>query len=217
MTLWLSSSVARSDSLRVLWAHGLESSPDGSKPTWMAEELGWDVVSPAMSERGWTIAEQTEVVAEAIDADEDFDVIMGSSYGGLAIANASARFQDRSLRMVLMAPAFGLAENFRRIAGEAGVREWEETGSRAYFHHGFGHEVQFGWDFITSADEMSWPSLHHPTVIIHGRSDDIVPIESSRKVATSNGLVELIEVEDGHRLAESLHLIPLAVQRVLAN
>tara|TARA_B100000029_G_scaffold312390_1_gene304873 strand:- start:1269 stop:1820 length:552 start_codon:yes stop_codon:yes gene_type:complete len=183
----------------------------------MVEELGWDVVSPAMSERGWTIAEQTEVIAEAIAADDGFDVIMGSSYGGLAIANAVARFPDRRLRLVLMAPAFGLAENFRRIAGEAGVREWEETGSRPYFHHGFGHEVQFGWDFITSADEMSWPALTHPTVIIHGKSDDIVPIESSLKVVRSNELAELIEVDDGHRLADSLHFIPLAVQRVLSQ
>lgn len=203
--------------MRVLWAHGLESSPDGSKPTWMAEELGWDVVSPAMSERGWSIAEQTEVVAEAIAANDDLDVIMGSSYGGLAIANAAARFVDRPLRIVLMAPAFGLAENFRRIAGEDGLRDWEETGTRPYFHHGFGHEVQFGWDFITSADQMSWPILYHPTVIIHGVSDEIVPIESSRKVSTSNELVELIEVEDGHRLADSLQFIPLAVQRVLSR
>lgn len=203
--------------MRVLWAHGLESSPDGSKPSWMVEELGWEVVSPAMSECGWTIAEQTEVVAATIAANEDFDVIMGSSYGGLAIANAAARFPDRELRLVLMAPAFGLAENFRRMAGEAGLREWEETGSRPYFHHGFGHEVKFGWDFITSADAMSWPSLTHPTVIIHGKSDDIVPIDSSRKVATANELVEIIEVDDGHRLAESLHLLPLAVQRVLAH
>lgn len=203
--------------MRVLWAHGLESSPDGSKPTWMAEELGWDVVSPEMSERGWSIAEQTEVVAEAIATNDDLDVIMGSSYGGLAIANAAARFLNRPLRIVLMAPAFGLAENFRRIAGEDGLRDWEESGTRPYFHHGFGHEVQFGWDFITSADQMSWPILHHPTVIIHGVSDEIVPIESSRKVSTSNELVELIEVEDGHRLADSLQFIPLAVQRALSR
>jgi pimeloyl-ACP methyl ester carboxylesterase len=62
---------------------------------------------------------------------------------------------------------------------------------------------------------MSWPNLHHPAVIIHGTQDDIVPIESSRKVSTSNPTVELIEVEDGHRLAESMHFIPLAVQRVM--
>ncbi|MFL2971032.1 MAG: alpha/beta hydrolase family protein [Candidatus Thalassarchaeaceae archaeon] len=203
--------------MRVLWAHGLEGSPNGSKPTWISDNLGWEVLCPAMSDYGWTIAEQTEVIAKNIAENEDIDVVMGSSYGGLAIANASERFAGRELRLVLLAPAFGLAENFRSIAGEQGLNEWEKTGLRQYFHHGFGHEVPFGWDFITSADEMSWPTLHHPTVILHGNQDDIVPLESSRKVAESNELVELIEVEDGHRLAGSLHFIPLAVQRVLSR
>ena len=203
--------------MRVLWAHGLEGSPNGSKPTLISDSLGWEVLCPAMSDYGWTIAEQTEVIAKNIAENEDIDVVMGSSYGGLAIANASERFAGRELRLVLLAPAFGLAENFRSIAGEQGLNEWEKTGLRQYFHHGFGHEVPFGWDFITSADEMSWPTLHHPTVILHGNQDDIVPLESSRKVAESNELVELIEVEDGHRLAGSLHFIPLAVQRVLSR
>ena len=203
--------------MKILFAHGLEGSPNGSKPTWMKESLGWEIICPEMSNNGWTIADQTEVIAEAITENEDVDIIMGSSYGGLAIANASERFAERNLRLVLLAPAFGLAENFRSVAGEQGLIEWENTGSRQYFHHGFGHEVEFGWDFITSADEMSWPTLHHPTIILHGQQDDIVPIESSRKVSESNESVELIEVEDGHRLADSLHFIPLAVQRVLSR
>ena len=203
--------------MKILFAHGLEGSPNGSKPTWMKESLGWEIICPEMSNNGWTIADQTEVIAEAIAEYEDVDIIMGSSYGGLAIANASGRFAERNLRLVLLAPAFGLAENFRSIAGEEGLIEWENTGSRQYSHHGFGHEVEFGRDFITSADEMSWPNLHHPTIILNGSQDDIVPIESSRKVLQSNELVELIEVEDGHRLADSLHFIPLAVQRVLSR
>ena len=203
--------------MKILFAHGLEGSPNGSKPTWMKESLDWEIICPEMSNNGWTIADQTEVIAKAIAENEDIDIIMGSSYGGLAIANASERFAERNLRMVLLAPAFGLAENFRSITGEPGLIEWKNTGSSQYFHHGFGHEVEFGWDFITSADEMSWPNLHHPTIILHGSQDDIVPIESSRKVSESNELVELIEVEDGHRLADSLHFIPLAVQRVLSR
>ena len=203
--------------MKILFAHGLEGSPNGSKPTWMKESLDWEIICPEMSNNGWTIADQTEVIAKAIAENEDIDIIMGSSYGGLAIANASERFAERNLRMVLLAPAFGLAENFRSITGEPGLIEWKNTGSSQYFHHGFGHEVEFGWDFITSADEMSWPNLHHPTIILHGSQDEIVPIKSSRKVSESNELVELIEVEDGHRLADSLHFIPLAVQRVLSR
>ena len=184
--------------MKILFAHGLEGSPNGSKPTWMKESLGWEIICPEMSNNGWTIADQTEVIAKAIAENEDIDIIMGSSYGGLAIANVSERFAEQNLRLVLLAPAFGLAENFRSIAGEQGLTEWENSGSRQYFHHGFGHEVEFGWDFITSADEMSWPNLYHPTIILHGSQDDIVPIESSRKVVESNELVELIAVSYTH-------------------
>jgi pimeloyl-ACP methyl ester carboxylesterase len=76
----------------------------------------------------------------------------------------------------------------------------ENRGFRPYFHHGLNKEIKLNWDFMISAQKMSWPEIKHPTVIIHGLSDEIVPIESSRKVAESSSNVELIEVEDGHRL-----------------
>ena len=206
-----------SDKLKVLWAHGLEGSPNGSKPTWIIENLGWDVVSIDMSQNGWTIAEQTKVVYDKIFEIDDFDLIMGSSYGGLAIANAANRILDRDMRIVLMAPAFGLAENFQNVVGKEGLVEWENSGYRPYFHHGLDKEIKLNWDFMISARKMSWPEIKHPTVIIHGLSDEIVPIESSRKVAGSSSKAELIEVEDGHRLGNSLHFIPIAAEKVLSR
>ena len=41
--------------MKVLFAHGFEGAPDGGKPTYMREELGWDVVAPVMSANGWNI------------------------------------------------------------------------------------------------------------------------------------------------------------------
>ena len=203
--------------MKVLWAHGLEGSPNGSKPTWIIENLGWDVVAIDMSQKGWTIAEQTKVVYDKISEIDDFDLIMGSSYGALAIANAASELLDRDMRIVLMAPAFGLAENFQNIAGKEGLDEWENSGYRHYFHHGLNKEIKLDWNFMISARKMSWPKINHPTVIIHGVFDEIVQIKSSKKVAESNSNVELIEVEDGHRLGKSLHFIPIAVKKVLSK
>ena len=64
--------------MKILWAHGLESSAEGSKPTWMIENLGWDVVSPAVIMNGWTITEQTVVVVRALEENDVPVVIMGS-------------------------------------------------------------------------------------------------------------------------------------------
>jgi len=46
--------------------------------------------------------------------------------------------------------------------------------------------------------------LNHPTVILHGTQDDIVPIENSRRVAHQNSnVVALMEIEDSHRMQEA--------------
>ena len=127
--------------MHILWAHGLEGSPNGSKPSWIIEKLGWKVTAPIMSTNGWTIKNQTDVIIDIINSNPDLRIIMGSSYGGLAIANASERLQDRDLCLVLMAPAFGLAENFRNVIGEDGISEWKEKNSREYFHHGLEKHI----------------------------------------------------------------------------
>ena len=72
----------------MLFAHGFEGSPTGSKPTYMTDARGWDVTAPKMSELGWSIASQTEVLIRLLDKG-DFDLVVGSSMGGLAAANAS--------------------------------------------------------------------------------------------------------------------------------
>ncbi len=54
-----------------------------------------------------------------------------------------------------------------------------------------------------------------PTVIIHGLQDDVVPIEHSRAYRDRSGPgVVLHEVDDDHRLSESLDLLGEIVQRL---
>lgn len=190
--------------IRVLFAHGFEGTPEGSKPSYMRDELGWDVVAPSMSELGWTIEQETEVLLRIIDEDGPFDIIAGSSMGGLAAANASNLRPDEKFSLLLIAPAFGLGDLWREGAKPEGLAQWEKDGSIPYFMNGLGIEVTLDWEFFLSAERMSWPKLNHPTVILHGNLDDIVPIENSRKVAKEDArVVELIEIEDGHRMQKA--------------
>lgn len=190
--------------IRVLFAHGFEGTPEGSKPSYMRDELGWDVVAPSMSELGWTIEQETEVLLRIIDEDGPFDIIAGSSMGGLAAANASNLRPDEKFSLLLIAPAFGLGDLWREGAKPEGLAQWEKDGSIPYFMNGLGIEVTLNWEFFLSAERMSWPKLNHPTVILHGNLDDIVPIENSRKVAKEDAhVVELIEIEDEHRMQKA--------------
>ncbi len=184
--------------LRVLFAHGFEGSPDGGKPTYMREELGWEVVAPLMSTNGWNIEQETSVLLEHIDSDE-FDLVCGSSMGGLAAANASKLRPDSKFGLLLIAPAFGLEEMWHERLDANEMKQWKA--SDAYLYQGFELEVNLGWDFMQTATQMSWPELNHPTVILHGTQDDVVPIEYSRRIAEcDSNVIAMMEIDDGHRM-----------------
>ena len=189
--------------MRVLFAHGFEGSPTGSKPTYMREALGWKVTAPKMSELGWSIASQTDVLIKHLDEGE-YDLVVGSSMGGLAAANASSMRPNEDIRLLLIAPAFGLAENWEGME-ETGRNAWKTTGERRYT--GYELDIVLPWEFMESAEKMSWPIPAHPTAIMHGRFDEVVPISYSRKVDQSCDNVTLYETDDGHRMKDSLSVI----------
>ncbi len=195
----------------MLFAHGFEGSPTGSKPTYMTEALGWDVTAPKMSELGWSIASQTEVLIRLLDKG-DFDLVIGSSMGGLAAANASSMRPQTETRLLLIAPAFGLAENWEGME-EAGRSAWKTTGERRYT--GYELDIVLPWEFMESAEKMSWPRPSHPTAIMHGKYDEVVPISFSRKVAEGCENVILHETDDSHRMKDSLRLIPEIVSKLM--
>ena len=195
----------------MLFAHGFEGSPTGSKPTYMKEALGWDVTAPKMSELGWSIASQTEVLIRHLDKGE-FDLVVGSSMGGLAAANASSMRPQAETRLLLIAPAFGLAENWEGME-ETGRNAWKTTGERRYT--GYEMDIVLPWEFMESAEKMSWPRPAHPTAIMHGKYDEVVPISFSRKVAGGCENVSLLETDDSHRMKESLRFIPEIVSKLM--
>ena len=185
----------------------------GSKVVYMRDALGWDVTAPEMSELGWSIASQTEVLIRHLD-EEQYDLVAGSSMGGLAAANASSKRPEADIRLLLIAPSFGLAENWEGME-EAGRSAWKLTGERRYT--GFELDILLPWEFMESAEKMSWPETAHPTAIMHGINDEVVPISYSRKVAEECANVKLHEVDDNHRMKGSLRLIPDIVTGLMGS
>lgn len=177
----------------------------------MKEALGWEVMAPKMSELGWSIASQTEVLIRYLDEGQ-YDLLVGSSMGGLAAANASSMRPEADIRLLLIAPAFGLAENWEDME-EAGRSAWKTTGERRYT--GFELDIVLPWEFMESAEKMSWPKPAHQTSIMHGKYDEMVPISYSRKIVEICENVNLIETDDTHRMKDSLRLIPKIVSELM--
>ena len=143
----------------VLFCHGLESTPTGSKFKAL-EAAGFDVLAPDC--RGMDLKERILVVTELLRKHRPF--VVGSSYGGITAVLAAKRAGVSLPGMVLCAPALEL-------------------------------------------DEAPNDSPHElkalcPTTIVHGISDEVIPVEVSRRFAKRTG-AKLVEVDDDHRLDKS--------------
>ena len=93
--------------VRVVFCHGLESGPVGSKSSALLA-AGYGVLSP--DGRGLRIAARVERSLPAVRA-FDPHVIVGSSYGGPVALLLAEQLRDASLRgVVLCAPALGRQE-----------------------------------------------------------------------------------------------------------
>ena len=196
--------------MRVTFAHGLWSGPDSSKAAWMRAQ-GWEVVALDMRKFGWDQASQTRAVLEAIDEQGPFDLLIGSSFGGLATANAAAQRPHHPLKLVLLAPAFGYPELVASTLGKEAMTRWEDTGEHTFHPPGWDEPIAMPWSFVEAARPLAWPALPHPTAILHGEEDDVVPLANSQRAVANNDGVHLEVVNDGHRLHASLeHLLPLA-------
>lgn len=85
----------------ILFAHGLEGTPTGSKPAALTA-AGFDVVAP--DGRGLPLAERIAGL-EAASRGRTGIVLVGSSYGGLAALMLAIRHPERLRGLVLLAPA----------------------------------------------------------------------------------------------------------------
>ncbi|MAK78263.1 MAG: hypothetical protein CL992_03220, partial [Euryarchaeota archaeon] len=69
--------------------------------------------------------------------------------------------------------------------------------------------------FIEEGAILEWTLPLHPTIIIHGREDDLVPIENSLDVAHRSSAVMSVHCpNDGHRLKESHDQMAIALERL---
>jgi pimeloyl-ACP methyl ester carboxylesterase len=130
--------------------------------------------------------------------------LIGSSMGALVGLNYAHRYGGVS-KMLLLAPA--LAYSAGNLSDEERER-WEREGVILVPHYGFDREVPLRYDFLLDGGRYGVPvPPAAPTLIIHGRHDDVIAIGKSREYAARYGQVRLVEVDSDHRLGDQLPFI----------
>lgn len=198
----------------IVYLHGFSSGPGGNKGTFtrrFAEGRGLPFHAPDLNLPTFetlTVTAQVEAVEALLKTLPEPPVLLGSSLGGF-VATAVAHRGAAIKALVLLAPALDFAR--RRSASPlwAGYRE---KGEMEVFHYALGRPMRLGPDLQRDLpnwmDDESW-RIGVPTTILHGRHDELVPLEVSEAYAARNPGTVLHALEDGHELLqiESLALL----------
>ena len=195
----------------LIYLHGFSSSPGGNKGTFTqrwAEDRGIPFRSPDLNLPTFetlTLSAQAEAVEALLRSLPEPPVLVGSSLGGFIATVVAQRGADlRS--MILLAPAIHFAR--RRMTSPAWVG-YRERGEMEVFHHGAGRPLRLGPELLGDlpnwAGDEAW-RITVPTVILHGRRDEAVPLADSEAYRDRNPGTVLHVLEDDHGLLAPVSL-----------
>lgn len=201
----------------VVYLHGFASSPESSKAQRFGREVtarGAGFSCPDLNApdfRTLTVTRMLEQTAREVAAAADGPVaLVGSSLGAfVALHAAAADASGRVDRLILLAPAFDFGGNRLRQLGEHGIDEWRRRGSLRMMHYAYEEEREIDFALYEDAGRYdAWDVQGDvPILIFQGRHDDVVDPEMVARWAAGRPNVELVMLDDGHQLSESVEAI----------
>lgn len=140
---------------------------------------------------------------------------IASSLGALVGLHYAHRFGGVR-KMLLLAPALAYRPERRP---EEELRQWQGQGVLHVAHYAYKQEVPLRFDFHLDGLRYLQPvPPAAPTIIVHGRQDEVVAIEHSREYAAHfPDQVYLVEVDADHQLSDQLAFIWQRVQSFLLS
>ena len=198
--------------MRVVYLHGFASSPNSSKARFFGEKLlgRADFSAPDLTEGDFqnsTLSQQLAFLNTYVG--DTPAILMGSSMGGYLAALFAARYPDRVTKVILLAPAFGLATRWSTVLGSEAMRDWQRLGLRPVYHYGENREAQISYELIRDGLQYEeFPDVQCPALVLHGRRDESVDYRLSERFAEGrknmSREVELVIYESDHQLLDVL-------------
>lgn len=194
--------------VRHLYLHGFASSANSKKGVHLAAALAARGVSLRRLDLNVpSFADLSPHAALGIveaAADDAPITLYGSSLGGWFASILASRHPGQVRRLVLLCPGFDLATRWPALLGPEGLARWEQEGTWP-FDDAYGVPTPVHWRFVEEARTLPpWPQVSCPTLVIHGRRDDIVPYASSERWVAAHPNARLVGFDDDHALLASL-------------
>lgn len=193
--------------LDYIYLHGFASSPQSAKAIYLRDRLS-SLKIPDLNQGDFshlTITRQIKQIAAEFPPNPMPVIVIGSSLGGLTAAWVGEKYPQVQ-RLVLLAPAFEFLTHWLIRLGEEQLQQWQTEQYLPVYHYGEKRSLPLHYQFVTDAAQYQDEQLQRPipTLILHGRHDEVIPIAASRDYAASRPWVEFIELEDDHSLGNVL-------------
>jgi pimeloyl-ACP methyl ester carboxylesterase len=158
-----------------------------------------------------TLTRQLQQVEALFRRDSSPDrriVLLGSSFGGLTAAWLAERCPQVE-RLVLLAPAFGFKDYYRLHLSPEQLDRWRAGEPLLVYHYGMGRSLPLDYGFVRDLDTYDETQLCRsvPTLIFHGRRDEVVSVEASRDYGRDRPWCQVVELESDHSLGDVIEPI----------
>ncbi|MFN6535086.1 MAG: YqiA/YcfP family alpha/beta fold hydrolase [Nostoc sp. EkiNYC01] len=202
-----------------IYLHGFASTPKSAKARYIGDrftKIHTELKIPDLNAGDFfhlTITRQIAQVAAELPKDSTPVTLIGSSLGGLTAAHLAQQHLQIQ-RLVLLAPAFGFLSHWLLKFTDEEIQRWQREKYLMVYHYGEGLSLPLSYDFVTDAAQYQEELLQRPipTLILHGKNDEVIPVEASRNFQLSRPWVELVELDSDHALGNVMEEIWQAIR-----
>jgi pimeloyl-ACP methyl ester carboxylesterase len=195
--------------MRYIYLHGFASSPQSTKARDLSDRfsrLYLPLLIPDLNQDDFThltLTRQLHQVGALFPSPPVPVTLIGSSLGGLTAAWLGQQHPQVE-RLVLLAPALGFLENWLSRLGTAQVQLWQTTGYLPVYHYREDRLLPLSYQFVKDAQQYRESELKRsvPTLILHGRRDEVIPLQASIEFARDRPWVKLIQLDTDHAMTD---------------
>lgn len=193
--------------MHYIYLHGFASSPRSTKARDLSDRFAQRstlLIVPDLNQGDFShlsLTRQLRQVEALFPPGSAPVTLIGSSFGGLTAAWLGERYPQVQ-RLVLLAPAFGFLAHWLPRLGEEQVQRWQAERYLPVYHYGQDQWIPLSYEFVKDAAQFRDESLHRPvpTLILHGKQDEVIPIAASLEYAKARPWVRLVELGSDHAL-----------------
>ena len=200
--------------MQFIYLHGFASSPQSYKAQYLSKcfrEKGINLQVLDLNQNDFMNLTLTRQIEQTVANFNNSDIpitLIGSSFGGLTSVWIAEKYLQVQ-RLVLLAPAFNFASYWRNKLGEESIKQWQKSGFLSVYHYGKDKLLPLSYRFCEDINQYEQSLLQRklPTLIIHGKSDETIPIQASLDYAKQHPHVKFMSLDSDHSLSNQMEVL----------